>query len=393
MGRPLKIAKAQAVVAWSATNSTTDRVTVASTADIKAGMTFIPSKNGGGLTGGTTYWVLEVTSTTTFTVSDIPTDANVDRVPYGLTTATGIGGLITVQAVDTGFNNPNGPTNTYGVVGGNTAIYGNQVLVSVAIGVPGDGLVTSSTTSNVVYGAGTDFANALSVGSSIQSVDGQTIGVVATVDGATTYALTNAVSSGSFLITTSNTATMIVDAPIVLDGSLGGLSAGTVYFVESIANTTHFTVTTQPGQPALGVTNQNASVNAVQDMVTLTANAAADFPNGTAWVFADVEAGYILRQKGKQKYLVKGTVSGLVAQCETANVANAALTPNTMNIIGTYANSATKFVQSLSDVNAEVFGGDNTLPNSSPVYATFNTAAVANASNGQPYPVITINKA
>jgi hypothetical protein len=38
-----------------------------------------------------------------------------------------------------------------------------------------------------------------------------------------------------------------------------------------------------------------------------------------------IQAGFIVRQKGKQKYLVTGTVSGLTGQCYLANLANTAL--------------------------------------------------------------------
>jgi len=84
-----------------------------------------------------------------------------------------------------------------------------------------------------------------------------------------------------------------------------------------------------------------------------------------------------------------------------ANVANTALTPNTMRILATYANSATQTVQSLSDHTGELFTatsgpiatGNIVLANATPVYVTFNTAAAANADNGQPYSLVTIANA
>ena len=138
-------------------------------------------------------------------------------------------------------------------------------------------------------------------------------------------------------------------------------------------------------------------VNAV--FATFAANATANYAG--AFDFGNPEAGYIIRQKGKQKYLVKGTTSGLVGQCYTANVANTALTPNTMTITATYANSATVKVQSLSDHTAELFTatsgpvatGNIVLQNAAPAYASFNSAATANAANAQPYPIVTIGNA
>ena len=73
-----------------------------------------------------------------------------------------------------------------------------------------------------------------------------------------------------------------------------------------------------------------------------------------------------------------------------------------MNIVGTYANAATINVQSLSDHTAELFtatsGTTAPLPgddinNSAPAFSTFNTAYAANTYGGQPYPIVTINKA
>ena len=108
-----------------------------------------------------------------------------------------------------------------------------------------------------------------------------------------------------------------------------------------------------------------------------------------------------MRQKGKQKYLVQGGTTGLVAQCYTANLANTALTPNTMNILATDAASGTAYVQSLSDFGSLEFTansgpvatGNIVLADADPVGATFNTAYAANTYGGQPYPIVTISNA
>jgi hypothetical protein len=78
----------------------------------------------------------------------------------------------------------------------------------------------------------------------------------------------------------------------------------------------------------------------------LAANSTANYA-GTSFVYANDEAGYIVRQKGKTKYLVQGGTTGLIAPCYTANVANTALTPNSMNILSTDAASATAYVSSV----------------------------------------------
>jgi hypothetical protein len=64
-----------------------------------------------------------------------------------------------------------------------------------------------------------------------------------------------------------------------------------------------------------------------------------------------------------------------------------------MTITATYANTSTTLVQSLSDHTLEIFGTGNVFPNSSPAYATFNTAYAADTYGGQPYPIVTITGA
>ena len=289
MGRPLKIAKAQAVVTLTATNGTTEVVTTNANftnLGIIAGMPFIPASNVGNLVAGTTYWILEVLNAgnnSTFTVSQTQLSANPTYTKFNLGTTSAQSVALTVVVVDAYFNNPNGGAgypatnaNTYGVVGGNTAIYGSQVLVGVCMGISGTGTITVADDSPNVDGVGTDFANTFVDGTIVYDIDGNILG---TID---------------------------------------------------------------------DVANANAT------FATFAANASANVTSG-AYVYGTPEAGYIVRQKGKMKYLVTGTTSGLTQACYTANVANTALAPNTFAITATYANAATAYVQSLSDYNSEVF--------------------------------------
>lgn len=332
MGRPLKIAKAQAVVTITATNGTTEVVTTNANftnLGVIAGMPFVVASNVGNLVAGTLYWILEVLNSgnnSTFTVSATPLNANPTFAKFNLGTTAAQTVSTTIAPVDAYFNNPvSGAgypatnTATYSVVGGNTAIYGNQVLIGVCIGVAGEGTITCADDSPNLDGVGTDFANTLSDGTIVYTSEGVILG---TID---------------------------------------------------------------------DIANANAT------FATFAANATANVTGGS-FVFGTPEAGFIVRQKGKQKYLVKGTTSGLVGACFTANVANTALLPNTMTITATYANAATVKVQSLSDHTAELFTatsgpvatGNIVLANANPAFATFNTAAVANAANAMPYPLVTI---
>jgi hypothetical protein len=418
MGRPLKIAKAQAILTITGTDATSEEVTVSqnlSTLGVIKGMPFIPASTTGGLTANTTYWILNVTSNTTFTASATELSANPTYTPVNLSATSGTTVSTSVGVVDAYFNNPNGgvgfPTtnsNTYSVVGGNTAIIGPQVLAQVAIGINGTGTLYGDTANMNVYGSGTDFANTLSVGSAVQvasaningGTDYTTVGFVSTNTGYITVAVANTNATGNVIGTSGNAQTLFVGAPVTFDANTGGLVAGSTYFVKTIANAAAFTVSNTQYGPVRAVTTGTTAANATIDVTVLTANATANF-EGAAFVYANDEAGYIVRQKGKQKYLVTGSTSGLTAQCLMANVANTALTPNTMRVLATYANSATQTVQSLSDHTGELFTatsgpiatGNIVLANATPVYVTFNTAEDANTSNAMPYNLVTISNA
>ena len=419
MGRPLKIAKAQAVLTITDTAETGSIITVSqslTTLGVIAGMPFVVASTVGGLTANTTYWVLTVIDANNFTASATDLSANTTRTPAPLTDTTGQSVSASVGVVDAYFNNPDGGAgfpatnaNTYSVVGGNTAIIGPQVLPRVAIGVNGTGTIYGDTGNTNIYGSGTDLANTLSVGSAVQvlqptGVPGQTnpvnIGFVTTLTGYITVAVANTNATGNVIRTSGNAQTLFVGAPVVFDANTGGLVAGATYFVDAIANASAFTVSTSQYGPQKAVTTGTTAANATIDVTVLAVEATANFA-GTSFIYANDEAGFILRQKGKQKYLVQGGTSGLVAQCYTANLANTALTPNTMNILATDAASGTAYVQSLSDFGSLEFTansgpvatGNIVLADADPVGATFNTAYAANTYGGQPYPIVTISNA
>ena len=416
MGRPLKIAKAQAVITITATAAATDIVTTSANftnLGIIAGMPFITASNIGGLTTGRLYWILQVINAganSTFTVSDTPLNANPTSAKVDLSATSGQTVSTTVAPVDMYFNNPTGPqwpatnANTYSVVGGNTALYGKQVLANVAIGVNGTGTIFANTSSNIVVGFGTDFAN-IRTGTVLFDVNPSgsvtLVGTATSTKGNLAVVVANTTVSGNIIGTSGNAQTLTVNTPVVFDSTFGGLTAGTTYFVKAIANAAAFTVSsTRAGAEVQLTANASVTGNAIQNRVVLGA-VAANSAVGDSFIQTLPEAGFIVRQKGKQKYLVTGTTTGLTGACFTANVANTGLTPNTMTITATYANAGTVAVQSLSDLNAELFSatsgpiatGNIVLQNASPAYASFNSAAVANAAAGQPYPIVTIGNA
>ena len=456
MGRPLKIAKAQAVLTITDTAETGSIITVSqslTTLGVIAGMPFVVASTVGGLTANTTYWVLTVIDANNFTASATDLSANTTRTAVPLTDTSSQTVSASVGVVDAYFNNPLGGAgfpatnaNTYGVVGGNTAIIGSQVLPRIAIGISGTGNIYSSDASALVYGAGTDFANTVSTGSAIQAVaaDGTVtnLGFATATFGYVSVAVANTVVSGNVIGTTGNALTLAVNQPVSFSASLGTLVAGTTYFVNSTPNAAAFTVSSTLGGAPKVMTAATGTPDALQDSITLAANASATISGlGQNYVYANDEAGFILRQKGKTKYLVQGGTTGLVAQCYTANVANTALTPNTMNILSTDAASATAYVSSINDYNSEIFPtqvdagslsagtlytiystgttdwsavgaasnmtgvtftatgagtgtGTAVVYNVNPdVIATFNTAYAANTYDGQPNPIVTIANA
>ena len=456
MGRPLKIAKAQAVLTITDTTAATGYVTVTeslTTTGVIAGMPFVVASNVGNLVTATTYYVLVVIDANNFTVSATDLSANTTRTAVTLADTTGQSVLASVGVVDAYFNNPLGGAgfpatnaNTYGVVGGNTSIVGSQVLPRVAIGISGTGNIYSSDASALVYGAGTDFANTLSTGSAIQAVDayGTTtnLGFATATFGYVSVTVANTVVSGNVIGTTGNALTLALDQPVSFSANLGTLVTGTTYFVKTTPNAAAFTVSATLGGAPKVMTAATGTPDALQDSITLGANASATITGlGQNYVYANDEAGFIVRQKGKTKYLVQGGTTGLIAQCYTANVANTALTPNTMNILSTDAASATAFVSSVNDYNSELFpaqvdagslsvgtvytiystgttdwtacgsasnmtgvsfiatatgtGTGTAVVNSvnPDVIATFNTAYAANTYEGQPNPIVVIASA
>ena len=411
----------------------------------------------GGLVAGTTYYVNSILSNTTFDVSATQLSVQPQTMAT-MTDTTSQTVKVSVGVVDAYFNNPESGagfpatnTATYGVVGGNTNIVGKQILAQVAIGINGTGtLYTPLTvnTSTLVVGVGTDLAN-LATGAALQvavannngSTDYVDLGFSSATKGNVTVAVANTTVSGSIIGTSGNAQTLAVDMPITFDASFGSLTSGTTYFVKTIANAAAFTVSTSQGGPIKTLTaNVSVTGNAVMNRVVLTANANV-VSSGASYVYANDEAGYIVRQKGKTKYLVTGGTTGLTAQCYTANVANTALTPNTMNILSTDATPATKYVSSINDYNSETFPaqvapgslvagtlytiyqsgttnwtsvgassnltgvtftatgtasgtGTAVLNTVNPdVISSFNTAAAANANPGQPNPIVTIANA
>ena len=367
MGRPLKIAKAQAVLTIDGT-SAADVVTIvedftdptSAAYGVIAGMPFIPATSTGNLVAGTTYWILEITGASTFTVSATELSANPTFSKFDLALST-TDSVITVGLVGSGFNNPDNtatsdPTGsgaTFGVVGGNTGMYGNQVLCNVAIGVAGTGTIYSDTSVAVVSGIGTDFANSVGTYAWIGTDSSNALGYVSSIGGLVTVT-TSATTASTDRITVNNSAGLVVNGAIVFDTTLcANVVANTMYYVKAKPDGTTLTVSATPGGTLIQLDDGDVAATGTQDTITLAAVAASSV-SGSAFVYATPKAGYIKRQKGKTKYLVTDS-AGLTGAVYTANVANTALTPNTMSVIGTTSAPATVYVKTVNDYQTEIF--------------------------------------
>lgn len=347
--------------------------------------------------------------------------------------------------VDSGFNNPNGSSNTYGVVGGATGQTGQQILARVAIAKPASGTIYTTTGSTTGYGMVTSMSD-LSANSAIGTTDGLDIAKVSAVESGILLAITNTVSTGSFVVTSGNVSTTGgLGTPVWFDETIGNLIVNTPYFIKSIANATHFTVSASEGGGAVAMATTNGiTANLNQQSVTFSANATQTVRGG-AFVYADDAAGYVLRQKGKRKFLVAdataiqdedikagysyritdisgtnwqqfgagpdaangkiftATIDGsaaavdngvvnLVGVCKTANLANTALTINTVNLQATKDPSGTVYLDSLTSKHAIDFTAASGVNDNAGThyYASTNGAVAADTSAGINYMVVDV---
>lgn len=284
--------------------------------------------------------------------------------------AKAVGSWPTTSSVDTGFNNPDGTTDatpastpSYGVVGGVTSLSGDQVLTRVAIGIAGVGTITVSTASADITGIGTDLVNTFSDGTAVSTSDGTVLGFITDIANAnatfatfSTNSLANATSSeyayanneAGYIIRQKGKRKYLVGSATTVNDE--DMVAGRAYRIVSVGNTDWDSV-----------------------------GAGADAAAGKIFIATAAGAG-------------TGTVN-LVGTCRTANLANADLTVNTMNLVGTTDAPATIRLDSLTNYHATDFTDNGTDENAGTKYVvTFNSAEAANVALGYPNGVISIQK-
>lgn len=437
MANKLKIAKVSALAVLSDTTATTNVITVDSTTGLTQGDRFVPASTVGGLTDGTTYYVDEVLSSTTFTALTKSWSVQ-PHVSPTLTTTTGGSVNLSFNQVDEGY--PSDTPQDMGVVGGDTGQYSQQLTAFGAIAIANPGAFWFDTSTTDVYGDKTaDFDVNIAVGeqlsftgdnipfvvgalvTGVTYVINNTVGTteaqwktmgatganlgevfIATAAGAGTGSVSYASSSanvplgtvasidtvstatassdaGTDLITVTSTAAFDLDAPIWFAATIGGLSADTTYFVKTIDSGTTFSVSATLGGTALALTT--TTVVSTANIEKLTLGAVSTFTKSaySGIVGAADEAVYILRQKGKRKYLVSNGPETRQGICTLVNKAQADLLAGEMSIQGTYDNAATTYIESISDVNGLPFDNDSGSPltqaDQTGMQATFETIA------------------
>ena len=437
MANKLKISKSSFSGPLTDTTATTNVITVDTTFYLTRGDRFVPASTVGGLTGGTTYYVDEVLSSTTFTALTKSWSVQ-PHVSPTLTNTTGQNVILTFNQVDEGY--PSDTPQDMGVVGGDTQQYSKQLTAFGAIAIANPGAFWFDTSTTDVYGDKTaDFDVNIAVGeqlsftgdnipfvvgalvTGVTYVINNTVGTsaaqwiamgatganlgevfIATAAGAGTGSVSYASSSanvplgtvasidtvstatassdaGTDLITVTSTAAFDLDAPIWFAATIGGLSADTTYFVKTIDSGTTFSVSATLGGTALALTT--TTVVSTANIEKLTLGAVSTFTKSaySGIQGAADEAVYILRQKGKRKYLVSNGPETRQGICTLVNKAQADLLAGEMSIQGTYDNAGVTYIESISDVNGLPFDNDSGSPltkaTQTGMQATFETIA------------------
>ena len=451
MANKLKIAKVSALPVLSDTTATTNVITVDSTTGLTQGDRFVPASTVGGLTGGTTYFVNEVLSATTFTA--LNSDPSVQpQVSPTLTTTTG--GSVNLSFNQVGEGYPSDTPQDMGVVGGDTAQTGKQLTASGAIPVNAPGKYWFDVSTTDVYGdKDADFTTNVSVGEQLSFASDNTPFTVGDLATGVAYVINNIVGTTEAqwiamgatganlgevfvatgagagtgtvsyaggnvplgtvsalgvvstptassdattdLITVTATTDFDVDAPIWFGADIGGLTAGTTYFVKTIDSGTTFSVSATKGGPALALTTTTVVSTANIEKLTLSAVSNAT-KNEVSVISANDETVYFLRQKGKRKYLVSNAAGTRTGICTLVKKAQADLLAGEMSIEGTYDNAGTTYIESISDVNGLPFDDDSGSPltatTQTGMQATFETIAGSPLA-GSTKPVITLPSA
>lgn len=214
--------------------------------------------------------------------------------------------------VDEGYPNDgttdNGFSRSYPGVYGGTNSNDYSINAHAAVEKKQYGTINSFSNTTVIWGSGTaDFTNILSAGSIIYA-DGldAAIGTVNSLSPSVTVTCDSAAASTDLITTKGGVAAtdLVVNGPIVFAVDFAGLTAGTVYYVKATPSGTTFSVSATPEGTAIQLTDDSDDVSATQaTTATLDADATATV-SSSVWTSATPDDAFIVRQKGKKKFLV-----------------------------------------------------------------------------------------
>jgi len=265
----LVLGSSQAGVTISVTGSTTSVINCVSTTGLATNQPIIFSASFGGLTLGTTYYVVSGFASTTFQVS-----ATAGGSAITLTASTGtLNGqaLSYFNTYSTTVTATTVSTNLITVTNTSNFVPGQPVVFSAAIG----GLAINTvyyvlnvynTTQLVVSASQGGVAFPLITATGSVTMSQATTGLAVNQPlqiGNVTIQVTATATSGS-LITCNNTVNLVANQPIIFSGAIGSITANTVYYVSTTPSTTTFTISLTSGGGVFAQSNATATVTAQQ---------------------------------------------------------------------------------------------------------------------------------
>ena len=212
--------------------------------------------------------------------------------------------------VDRGYPNDgttnNGfTTSAVGVVGG--VDFAITAYPYVAVEQIEQGVITASTATTTVNGLNTQFGGStFDVGSQVYAYGVEDmLGTVASINAAPTDTAT-ATTASNDRITITDSSGFIVGGAVVFASSVGNIVGGTVYYVYDKPTATTIRVSSTPDLATIfQLADTTLQSVAIVGYETLTLNANSDSSvTSSAWSTATPDEGFIVRQKGKRKYLV-----------------------------------------------------------------------------------------
>ena len=274
------------------TTAGTNLITCANTAVLIPGEAVVFSANIGGLIAGTTYYVLTVPSTTTFTVSNVLNGAvvslstsflNVTVQESTITLAVGMpiqfhgvmfGGVFYNQTYYV-LTIPSATTFTVSATPNGSAfalISATGTMSVVALNSPNFvETITHTPAINVASTVNSVYANTLQGLTISNTTTSSNVFTTASISVTTTTAATT--SANGFITTAaSGTNTLTVGMPVVFSGSLGGIIGSTIYYVLNVYSTTTFSVSLTQNGPPITLSAASGSISLQQATTNLQIN-------------------------------------------------------------------------------------------------------------------------